>query len=73
MHFETVVKNNTISVPDELSVPDGTIVRVETVPLQHTFAGLLEFAGCWAGDDAEKVLEEIHRSRSSAPPRAAID
>lgn len=72
MVFRGIVRNGAVELPPEADLPDGTEVRLEaTCP--KTFQGLLELAGTWEGDDADRVVEEIYALRSSAPPRASLD
>ena len=72
MVFKGVVRNGAIKLPSEVDLPDGTIVRIETGNGAR-FSDLLDLAGTWEGDDAERVLAEIHATRSSSPRRATLD
>jgi hypothetical protein len=71
MVFEGVVRNGTVKLPPEADLPDGTIVRIETTPAKQ-FSDVLDLAGTWNGDDADRLVEEIDARRSSAPPRASL-
>ncbi len=70
--FEGIVHSGSVLLPADADLPDGTVVRVEPVA-KRTFADLREFAGSWQGDDADSVVAEVYRSRSSAPPRAGLE
>jgi hypothetical protein len=72
MTFESVVQNGRISLPPGVEVPEGTPVRVE-ITAPKRFEDLLELAGSWSGDDAERVVADIYARRSSAPARAGLD
>lgn len=67
--FQGVVRGGSVLLPPDVDLPDGTVVRVETVS-HRTFAGLEDLKGRWNGDDAESVVDEIYRRRSSASQRA---
>ena len=71
MVFEGVVRNRAVLLPPEANLPEGTIVRIEASPAKR-FNDLVELAGAWEGDDADRVVAEIYALRSSAPPRASL-
>lgn len=72
MVLKGVVRKGTIELPPGANLPDGTVVRVEA-STRKSFRDLLDLAGTWQGDDADCIVEEIYRLRSSAPPRAPFD
>ncbi len=72
MVFKGIVYNGAVELPPEVGLPDGTVVNVEAVDPKR-FKQLLDLAGTWEGDDADRIVEEIYATRSSAPPRAAFD
>ena len=72
MVYKGIVHNGAVRLPPEAKLPDGMEVRIEPVA-RKTFADLLDLAGTWEGDDADRVVDEIYASRSSAPPRASLD
>lgn len=72
MTIKGVVKNGVVQLPPEACLSDGTVVHIETVA-GGTFASLEGLAGTWEGDDAEIVVEDIYRLRSSAPSRSYLD
>ncbi len=72
MVFEGVVRNGAVVLPPEANLPEGTIVRIETGSLRR-FDDLVELAGTWEGDDADRIVAEIYSMRSSAPPRVTLE
>ncbi len=66
MSITATVENNTIKLPPELCVPDGTPVQVtmpEPSAPQATNKWMLEFAGCidgWPEDFADEHDHYIH-------------
>jgi len=72
MVFEGVVHNGSVMLPPEAHLPEGTIVRIETPPVKR-FGDLMELAGAWEGDDADRVVAEIYSLRTSAPRRAPLE
>ena len=72
MVFKGIVRNGAVELPPEAHLPDGTVVRVEAAA-PKTFQGLMEVAGTWQGNDADRIVEEIYALRSSAPPRPSLD
>ncbi|MFQ5422989.1 MAG: hypothetical protein ACE5F9_03310 [Phycisphaerae bacterium] len=48
-----------VALPPESELPEGTIVRVEAAPLGR-FNDLMELAGTWEGDDADRIVAEIY-------------
>ena len=72
MVFKGIVRNGAVKLPPEANLPDGTEVRVEPAA-PKTFGGLMELAGTWQGNDADRIVEEIYTLRSSAPPRPSLD
>ena len=67
MVFEGVVRNGAVALPPEADLPEGTVVCIEAAPLRR-FDDLVELAGTWEGDDADRVVAEIYAHRSSARP-----
>ena len=72
MVYKGVVRDGRVKLPPEADLPDGTVVRIEADSPKR-FGDLLDLAGTWVGDDADRIVEEIYQRRSSAPPRAAFD
>jgi hypothetical protein len=72
MRFTGVVKNGVVVLPPDAHLANGTKVCVETGE-EHRFADLLKLAGTWEGDDADRIVAEIYKTRSSAPARASFD
>jgi len=72
MTYRGIVKNGAIELPAEAQWPDGTVVRLEaSVPKR--FGDLLDLAGTWAGDDADRVVEEIYKARTTSDSRARFE
>jgi hypothetical protein len=72
MTFKGIVKNGVVKLPAGANWPDGTVVRIEaTIP--RRFGDLLDLAGTWAGDDAERIVEEIYTKRTTTPLRAPFN
>ena len=65
MTFKATVKNGVIPLPFDAHVEDGTEVEITVRPRGARLGALLRHAGTWHGDDAEKIIEMIYRSRSS--------
>lgn len=72
MVFEGVVRNGAVQLPPEVNLPDGTVVRVEANSACK-FEHLLPLAGTWHGGDADQIVEDIYKLRSSAPRRPSFD
>jgi hypothetical protein len=72
MVFKGVVRDGSIEIPRDADLPDGTVVRIEA-DNGGRFDDLADLAGTWEGDDADRVLDEIHATRSSSPRRAPLD
>ena len=72
MVFQGVVEKGVVRLPADAAIPDGTVVRVEAAP-HARFGDLMDLAGTWQGDDAERIVAEIYAARSSAPARATLD
>ncbi len=71
MVFEGVVRNRAVVLPPDADLPEGTIVRIEAAPFRR-FNDLVELAGTWEGNDADRVVADIYALRSSAPPSASL-
>ena len=71
MVFQAVVRNGVVELPAGANLPDGSVVRVESMSPKR-FSDLLDLAGTWEGDDADRVVEEIYARRSTAPMRTAF-
>jgi hypothetical protein len=72
MVFKGIVRDGAVKLPPDAALPDGTVVRVEAASAKR-FRDLLDLAGTWDGEDAERVVEEIYARRSSAPQRVSFD
>jgi hypothetical protein len=59
-------------LPAEAALPDGTVVRIEATR-RARFGDLMDLAGTWKGEDAQRIVDEIYAARSSAPARASLD
>ena len=72
MTYRGIVRNRSVELPPGVNIPDGTIVTIEPAS-RRRFADLLELAGTWAGNDADKILDEIHAARSSRADKVSFD
>ena len=72
MVFEGVVRNGVIHLPPEAALGDGTVVRVEPLVAKR-LRDLMDRAGTWERDDADRVVEDIYAHRFKAPDRASLD
>jgi hypothetical protein len=72
MVFKSIVHRGAIALPPNVCLPDGTVVQIEA-DVPKRFRHLLDLAGTWKGDDAERIVQEIYASRSSSPARTSFD
>jgi hypothetical protein len=72
MTYKGIIRNGAVVLEADVDLPDGTEVRVEPVS-RRRFCDLLELAGTWEGDDADAIVDEVYRARTSAPSRTSFD
>ena len=72
MVLKGIVRNGVVELPAGSKIPDGIIVRVE-INSQNRFGDLMDLAGTWEGNDADRIIAGIYSSRSSAPERPQFD
>lgn len=72
MTFTAVIRNGAIELPAAHNLPDGTIVRIETLE-PKVARDLLPVCGTWEGDDADRIVAEIYQLRSSSRRPVSFD
>lgn len=82
MVFRAIIRDGRIELPVGIKLPDGAEVEVavKSQPGNDSARGgrchlgdVLKFAGTWAGDDSDEIIEEIYSSRSSSRNRPGFD
>jgi len=62
MTYRATVRDGVVILPPEAVIENGTEVEVVVRTRGNALAELLQYAGTWRGDDADEIVNLIHRT-----------